>query len=289
MLHDDLLNLDYKKELNYLIESKKRGGDPALLKSMVLMSFIFKETLKEKGQVGKFYFDHMDFDEDKNLLETGWDFLKNNFMDFPFDCCLFTLSNHYEDTDSPCFLVVKKMDENSKSLLLEFLKLSGLTKMVSFIDNASYFYMEAIKYKDKISFIPYVGFINKDLEEKDRRIFSVSLLEETRKQSNTSAGAIVSCLMLLNSKYAEKTNYIVPEKVNKKREKAGKPLLSDCSLIRIGKEYRSQFGSGPHGSPRAHWRRGHSRTLASGKKIPIAPMLINWDGKDIPNKGIYLK
>ena len=66
------------------------------------------------------------------------------------------------------------------------------------------------------------------------------------------------------------------KRVNKKRIRSNKAPLVEFRLIKIAQP-KSQLPSlpqGTHASPRQHWRRGHWRNLASGKRVFIKPMLV---------------
>jgi hypothetical protein len=77
-------------------------------------------------------------------------------------------------------------------------------------------------------------------------------------------------------------------KLNRAREKRGKPLLRDRYVVTIdlarASHIENEDGSvedisgHTRGSPRMHWRRGHFRTLYRGamneRVVPVAPALI---------------
>lgn len=64
--------------------------------------------------------------------------------------------------------------------------------------------------------------------------------------------------------------------VNRKKLAKRKSFLVEFRLIKI-EPRKIQLPSMPHGthaSPRQHWRRGHWRTYASGKRVFVNPMLV---------------
>ena len=66
------------------------------------------------------------------------------------------------------------------------------------------------------------------------------------------------------------------KQVNRKRVRSNKAPLIEFRLIKIAQP-KSQLPSlpqGTHASPKQHWRRGHWRNLASGKRVFIKPMLV---------------
>jgi len=112
---------------------------------------------------------------------------------------------------------------------------------------------------------------------------------ETMRQRllNNTVNALALVVMLMSKGVA--TEHIpAPERLNRSRQKKGKPLIRDRYLIRVdmGAAYTIQHPDGStsditghvRGSPRMHWRRGHFRTIARGsdreRVIPVAPALI---------------
>ena len=87
----------------------------------------------------------------------------------------------------------------------------------------------------------------------------------------------VGSIALLNAKGVETEKVQAPTKLNKKRKSAGKPPIYEHRVIKIG-------GLSPTGrvvgvgmdrtSPAMHWRRGHVRTLPTGRKTPVRAALI---------------
>lgn len=296
MLHDDILNYDFNHHLAFMARAKsmKIHGLPdhhfLVQETMAkLLSLLFEE----KDQFGKFYFDHNDFDSDENIISTGWDFLENNFMDFPFDDFLFIVKNQYRDVSHPAIIVSCLIDERIKSIFEELKFYTEITMPI--INNSERFFIECIYQQDMIAFQAYLSFINRtaDISEKVRTLVlystDESFINRRKNNASVSAGSLISCCMLLNTKYVDIQHYIPPEKVNLKRAKSKRPLLSDCSIIRIRSEYLEKTAVGTHNSPKPHWRRGHVRKLHDGRMIPVQPCLVNFNGHDIiPSKGVYV-
>jgi hypothetical protein len=64
--------------------------------------------------------------------------------------------------------------------------------------------------------------------------------------------------------------------INRKKIAKGKTPLVEFRLIKIEprKIQLPSMPRGTHASPRQHWRRGHWRTYASGKRVFVNPMLV---------------
>jgi hypothetical protein len=90
---------------------------------------------------------------------------------------------------------------------------------------------------------------------------------------------------LINARGVEFQTELAPVKLNRRRAQKNKPPLFEHRTIRTG-GYSSSgrvLGVGAsHASPRAHWRRGHIRTIRQGtpqqKKIVIPATLVNGPG-----------
>jgi hypothetical protein len=91
--------------------------------------------------------------------------------------------------------------------------------------------------------------------------------------------------VMLMSKGVETALSPAPTKLNDARAKKGKPPIGDRYVVTIQLEHArrifqddgSEIDITGHlrKSPRAHWRRGHFRTLNTGIVIPVAPAVIN--------------
>lgn len=100
--------------------------------------------------------------------------------------------------------------------------------------------------------------------------------------------------MILNTKGIHKERVPYAEKPNARRIKAGRPPLPYITRVSttLYNEASRKGEPGTHASPRPHRRRAHVRHMpASGKReaymIPIAAMLVNWDGQPIEERKGY--
>lgn len=81
---------------------------------------------------------------------------------------------------------------------------------------------------------------------------------------------------MFSMKHFDKSESAPGRKLQAKREKAGKPPLPDQYLtIRLNARVAKAYQGGTHASPRPHWRRGHVRTLESGKRVAVQPHMVN--------------
>ena len=112
--------------------------------------------------------------------------------------------------------------------------------------------------------------------------------------------AAMGMSVMLMSKGVETELHPAPDRLNKAREKKGKPIIGDRYSVRIraGDAYSISTGNGDEsiaghtrGAPRMHWRRGHFRTLYRGSEaeriVPVAPSLIGANDAAEPIRKAY--
>lgn len=112
-------------------------------------------------------------------------------------------------------------------------------------------------------------------------------------------GMLGYLLMMLHSRSTESRTEPAPDKLNKARIKKGNSPIPEHRVVsivpyRIAKDIRREYGDAGflRASPRLHWRRSHIRTLESGKRIPIARMLIGYkadDGREMVTQEYHVK
>lgn len=288
MLHDEILNFEFN--VNPLIYKKR---------NMNVSYMVYKNLLEDKNSIAPFYFNHNDFGNNEELYETALSFLADGFLNLPFDENLFVVKDHDVSGDDVALFCFKMTDLYKKNLI-DFQKSLGFSSARVKIENALIGFFPVIRFKEPMKYFGYVapgdtvGFIFKDKNDNNGKNILAGISWDTSKEVEltlTANGyAIIQAMMLMNTKYVEKIDCVIPEKLNKSRARRGKPILRDYSIIKINQKYleRSQDGES-HASPKPHWRRGHIRTLQDGRKIPVQPCLVNFDGKDIlPNKGVYV-
>ena len=98
-------------------------------------------------------------------------------------------------------------------------------------------------------------------------------------------GHVKAISVALESEVVEEEMIRAPIALNNKREKKGKPPVSDHHLVRLAQRHRSfqSPGTGTHRSPRLHFRRGHWRHYDTHKTW------IKWTLVGDPELGIVTK
>lgn len=112
--------------------------------------------------------------------------------------------------------------------------------------------------------------------------------EENTGQLTEGAMLAMALTMILNTKGIRKERSEPPSKPQQARIKAGKALLPYVTRVYTDVYNRAveKGEPGTHASPRPHRRRAHVRHISErGNKpaynIPIAAMLVNWDGEPL--------
>lgn len=106
---------------------------------------------------------------------------------------------------------------------------------------------------------------------------------------------LMGLVMILNTRGVLKERTAPPVKPNKVRAARGVPLLPYTTKVYTS-VYNQAVRSGPagtHASPRPHRRRAHIRRYPKTEKhdayvLPIAAMLVNWDGQPLPDRAEYV-
>ncbi len=220
------------------------------------------------------------------LTKTAYDFFNHDFLDIPFNDCMFIIDNLY-DARFPCGailvskkspVILKETFNNGEFPILFFMEIPQIEKTNGIYLPFSYlgYIFKRPKKNDKDPEI-LVGttFLHKNLPPKIKSLFT--------EQAKKAAEAIISTIMLMNTKYFTHDCVKRDVKMNARREKNGKNPYLDYTVIDLVDKI-ANVSDGTHASPIPHWRRGHIRNLSEDKKIPIAPMMINFKGVIPPAK-----
>ncbi len=99
---------------------------------------------------------------------------------------------------------------------------------------------------------------------------------------------LMGCLMLGMPHYT-KQQVDIDRKLARAREKNGKTPLAGYTVVRFRESISRGMGDGEGGwSVKPHWRRGHIRTLQTGRKVAVSPCMVNFEGEgDLP-KNVYM-
>lgn len=231
MIHDEILNYDFTKLFTRLTNLVQEGV-LSLKESaqFAIPAFIFKKLLHKKEKIACFYFDQNDFDEDDVLHATARDFLKEKVMDYPFDKCIYVLKNFVlleKDnkeggvTDGAALFV--KLTPELKNEIAEITNTLNYPIQSNVLAESDLLILDFIYLGKEIYLNPFIVFVNTFATENS--VCLITLNEETDvmlQKGSAVAGALESATMLLNTKYAVKTENSIPEKINSKRKKIGK-------------------------------------------------------------------
>lgn len=305
MIHDDFFNFDFNSLSEYLC--KHPNNDPVIsgaskickLLDVLLKGFEGRDT--QTGEIintseyegsedfASFYFNNSDFDDSDELWETAKDFLHQGFLNLPYNKNLFIIKDGVEGGGDSLIVALKTTPETIEffnSFINAFSNASELK-----IEESSMIFLDIYDAKQQFMPSPIVGSVFRNVTGRLWGGISFADSKSSKDMENNLSVAcykILQSCLIMDTKYVERVDHVISEKLNKKRERKGRSLLRNYSEIKIGKQYKENDAStGTHASPRPHWRRGHTRTLKSGKKVAVKPFIVNFKGDIIPPKGVY--
>lgn len=203
----------------------------------------------------------------------------------PFDVVLYT--NHIEDSyyrdtrPQTSFLCISA--DKAKEFFIDF-PVFAAEKLNFFVVYPITFFPDS-EYKD-----PYLTHLPRPViavERGEKRLWDVPSLDEDDDYIRKYIYAVLYSFQVLecNNTYLHRER--APEKLNKKRIKSGKGRIPDNYVLTIRggeKTVQSYTEGGTHTSPRYHFRRGHIRHLASGKKTWVSQCMVGREERGIIEK-----
>lgn len=250
MLHDDIT--EYMHDVFSPVQIwKKSGGDKKLVDAKFERFpefYLYQYFVNHDFPV--FYCNGTELTHE--LLQTGYHFFNEGYLKLPFENCMFCVKNmHFilpgdkVVRDDVAYIIHQ---EDNKLVFMFIDENVGLSPIITALSPTG------------ISTLPLESHTSDDNME----------------MAIHCAKLVLAYLMLLGSKYTVKETCNIPDKLNKRREKRGKPRLKEYTKIQTKIIQHTPKGD-THASPHPHWRRGHIRLLPSGKRVPVAPCLVNVD------------
>jgi hypothetical protein len=122
------------------------------------------------------------------------------------------------------------------------------------------------------------------------RLSAPSLTLVGTESVRSAIRAVAALIGALGTPKALRSVEPAPERLNRQRHLKGRPEIRSHIVVdlRADKNYTSSE-QGTHGgwTMKPHWRRGHVRTLADGRRVPIPPCCVNMEA-GIPMKPEYV-
>lgn len=266
------------------------------------VSALFKNVLTPKNDfhrhVEQFNFGFLSHKAIWEAEKEAHQFIRHGCFTLPYPVCLFRCTIDFEDGEEPCGTTVLVVDGDGP----------GSEKpghaCVSFMSSATHMTaMHCINMmrwrdteKDGVA-------VEVQVPKEEYSFWHDTIATTTRGGVNDiqkitledmcdAAKLVMGLVMILNTKGVMKDRTAPPVKPNKARARAGRPLLPWVTRV-----YTSAYnkaiapGEGTHASPRPHRRRAHVRTYPAtahreAYSVPIAAMLVNWDGRPL-ERGEY--
>jgi hypothetical protein len=208
--------------------------------------------------------DYFDF-YNEELSETSREFYYEGILKPPFDNCIID-TKYIEDENDGCpniNLRICVQHQNDYTRILFFVAALGTKEyeMMPFIIDVK---------GDKSRLTPMTPLVAENI-----RVFTAWALKIT-----------LLCFLVISMPQFEHTEVDRGEKLQRAREKNGKPPLGRLIQLKLRPELRAMCDSDGESGVirRPHWRRGHLRRLSSGKITPVSPCMVNFNGEVVEPK-----
>lgn len=259
---------------------------------------LFREVITPNSDfhshVEQFNFGALHSKDIRDAEREGHEFIKHGLFQLPYPVCLYRCQVHYPE-DEPLGMSLLLVDGQHDREKVNPHDKPGFA-CVSFTHDPKYMIaMHSINtmiWKDT----PEGTAIQIEVPRKEHAYWQETCSSDNGQLTLTdmAEGSLVAVglTMILNTKNIRKERAAPPEKPNKARAKAGRPLLPWVTKVFTGVYNRAvQPGEGTHASPRPHRRRAHVRwygptAYREGYHKPVAAMLVNWDGAPL-ERGQY--
>jgi len=237
-----------------------------------------------------FNFGPLTLDTVREAQREAIDFVSHGHFVMPYPVCMYRSSIKYDNADVGSTLIT--VTGNSKELaptggegvaVIRVIKASGVLFAMHCIATE-----KTQLQKDGLA-------IQIEIRDHEINYWDEYLADKDEMQWQLTEGALcmLGMTMILNTKGVLKERSPPPVKPNKIRAKQGRPLLSYVTRVYTNVYNQSVApGTGTHASPRPHRRRAHVRHYAATEtreayNLPIAAMLVNWDGRPLEARKEY--
>lgn len=296
MLHDEIIQSLWKQfgsmaaletktpeELDELFQrhdkEMKEGGlehSSLILKNTYLLGY---QALKQNPTAVYFQHEPLDIDGtlDPALVQTAREFFHAGILRLPYDCILMIIElDKLGASNKPLKIpmILSEVDNADKGGIQALLLQSANQEYDKPVVQLA---AQAERGQDIIRFFPFSYEAQKNDTENARTVKIV-------------IDFALTCVLKMSMPHYRQEQNSPPEKVNQKRIKTGKAPLRGWTKVSLRPEIMQQLnrGSSSQGwTVRPHWRRGHIRTLQDGRKVPVRPCMVNWEGDTALEKNIY--
>ena len=254
-----------------LYEAMMKTGAPDELSAMKMLK-----------QSTKFIFDCGSIPVD--LFKGGVDFADQlqsfGLLRLPYDECLFQIGpidfSEKDDSSDIGFMLILAHQNEANIYGRTYFISSRLTRFYSVTGSTTFILPKNISRDDWHARMSSFAVRDKCPAQTPNILLQAD--EDALVSMKLFSGWLFSCLGCLNSDGIESEQ--TPEKrfINARREAAGRPPIFGYRLLRVDMSKMKMPGltatGNQHASPRMHWRRGHIRTLCTGKHVIVRPCLV---------------
>lgn len=253
------------------------------------------QVLFEMQHVEQFNFGPLSLDTIREAQTEAVEFIEYGALTLPYEECVFRCSVQFDNrtVGFHIFSVLKKWDDG-RQRIASLGSIHSEQHMLTFRSD-NMMRVEEIKGKGRgiVSSIPKMEIAY--WEPMIGTIGDGTFLTGNGEIIGEASLLMMGMVMILNTKGVLKERTAPPAKPNKVRAARGVPLLPYTTRVYTS-VYNAAVRAGPagtHSSPRPHRRRAHIRHYPKTEKheaytLPIAAMLVNWDGKPLPDRAEYV-
>lgn len=259
--------------------------------SLSILHQLVKGEIKYKSQpmgLEQFNFGPLDLDEVRAAQLDAIDFITNKCFTMPYQHTLYRCALKYDNaTIGQTILTAEYAERDGPHL--------GVTRIVRATDGRV-FATSCIN--SMVTQLNQEGMcVQMQIPQFELEYWNRLLPNQKETEWQCTEGALISMglTMILNTKGVLKERSAPPAKPNKTRAAQGRPLLPYTTRVYTA-VYNQAVQSGvpgTHASPRPHIRRAHVRHYPKTERheayvLPIAAMLVNWDGKPLQPRQEYI-
>lgn len=250
-------------------------------------------VLFEMRHVEQFNFGPLSLDTIREAQKEAIEFIEFGCMALPYPECVFRCSVQFDNRTVGFHLFAVERSEESKRIAT-LATIQSRTELLTFRSDNPLLLKDAPGLGRGIE-VNIPGAEMRFWEPHIGRVERSGFVEDSNGAILTEGTLILMGLvMILNTKGVLKERTAPPAKPNKVRAARGVPLLPYTTKVYTG-VYNQAVREGPagtHASPRPHRRRAHIRRYPKTEKheayvLPIAAMLVNWDGQPLPARAEY--
>lgn len=235
-----------------------------------------------------FCFGPLDVDDIHDAQRDGTSFITNKCYTQPYKVCAYRSTIKYKNADIGVTLINVVDNEDGHNTI-------GTIRLLK-AENGHVFAMFCVNTMNTKP-MPEGMAVEFHVPRCDIQYWSPQFEDDKEMEWHCTEGGLLNMgfTMILNTKGVLKQRTAPPAKPNRARAAKGRPLLPYVTRVYTGlyNQAVAPGAPGTHASPRPHIRRAHIRhypatATRQAYVLPIAAMLVNWDGTPMQPRAEYV-